>query len=678
MMLLPLALLAVVSGADGEVTLKVVSTPAGAQVSVDGTAVGKTPFTGKVEPGEHSVELTLDGYERTGKTASCLAQRDCLVSLALKEAPITVSLSSTPIGATATVDGKPVGLTPVDVDLALGKHQLTLALQGHQGVQTTLTVSRKGPRDFTFPLSAPRFQLAVQSTPPGATVRLDGEAVGVTPWTGRTASGPHALELALPGYASATQDVSVLPRPGPTRVAVKLVPVPTALVLTVEPKAARVLLDGKGVVATGAPLPVKPGPHAIAVECPGYETQKLQVDVARGQTVARAVTLSPLEVELLIHVTPADAEVRLDGAVVTVAAPLRVLPGTHQVEARRAGYTTVQHTVEVKPATRGELALALSPAPADPPRPVTPVLPPPPPMPAPEPMAPPRPSIDALLGVLRAKDASEDAKRGALREAMLQYARPGRAALLAQVEPPSLRPTLCRAAGDLVEQALLAVTVQSRGGAPASARVRLDGADLGTAPLERLVPVCSAELVADGEDGERVARALRLEPGQRREVVLTLPGRPNLGVFSALGDVALPSGALAPPLGAAYLGGAGVQFEYFGRVLHLRASLKEPFVQTATGTQALIIPLGDVSIGAHVTASYRDVVRGALSLSAGVWSVFWASARAKLTVFLFDRLAVGIGGSVNVSPRALIQGLAVPGDLKGALELTLGVAFPTR
>ncbi|MBX7100569.1 MAG: PEGA domain-containing protein, partial [Myxococcaceae bacterium] len=357
MMGLPLVLLAVVAGADGDVTLKVVSTPAGAQVSVDGSTVGKTPFTGKVEPGEHSVELTLDGYERTGKTASCVAQRDCLVSLALKEAPITVSLSSTPIGATATVDGKPVGLTPVDVDLSPGKHALSLALQGHQGVQTTLTVSRKGKRDFNFPLSAPRFQLAVQSSPPGAQLRLDGEAVGVTPWSGRTASGPHTLELSLVGFATATQDVTVLPRPLPTRAAVKLTPVPTALALSVEPKDARVLLDGKGVVANGGALPVKPGAHALEVELAGYEVQKLKVDVPKGETVSRAVTLTPLKVELVIHVTPADAEVRLDGAVVVVTVPLQVVPGTHQVEARRQGYTTVQHAVEVKPGTRGELAL---------------------------------------------------------------------------------------------------------------------------------------------------------------------------------------------------------------------------------------------------------------------------------------------------------------------------------
>ncbi|MBX7099258.1 MAG: hypothetical protein K1X89_16215, partial [Myxococcaceae bacterium] len=307
-----------------------------------------------------------------------------------------------------------------------------------------------------------------------------------------------------------------------------------------------------------------------------------------------------------------------------------------------------------------------------------PVLPPPPPMPAPEPLAPPRPSIDALLVVLRSAEAPEAAKCTALREAMLQYARPGRAALLAQVEPAALGPALCRAVGDLVEQTPLGVVVENRGGARVSARVLLDGASLGEAPVERLVPVCSSELTAEDEDGAKATRALTLEPKERREVVLTLPGRPNLGVFSALGDVALPSGALAPPLASAYLGGAGVQFEYFGRVLHLRVSLKEPFVQTGTGTQALIIPLGDLSIGAHAMVSAGELVRGALSLSAGMWSVFWASVRAKLTLFVFDRLAVGIGGSVNVSPRALIQGLAVPGDLRGALELTLGVAFPTR
>lgn len=43
-------------------------------------------------------------------------------------------------------------------------------------------------------------QLTVISTPDGATVKLDGQAVGVTPWTGESFAGKHRIVLETAGY----------------------------------------------------------------------------------------------------------------------------------------------------------------------------------------------------------------------------------------------------------------------------------------------------------------------------------------------------------------------------------------------------------------------------------------------------------------------------------------------
>src|SRR5690606_31717596 len=43
-------------------------------------------------------------------------------------------------------------------------------------------------------------QVTVLSEPDGATVRLDGRPVGVTPWTGDLAPGQHEVALSLRGY----------------------------------------------------------------------------------------------------------------------------------------------------------------------------------------------------------------------------------------------------------------------------------------------------------------------------------------------------------------------------------------------------------------------------------------------------------------------------------------------
>ncbi|HYQ00546.1 MAG TPA: PEGA domain-containing protein [Polyangiaceae bacterium] len=43
-------------------------------------------------------------------------------------------------------------------------------------------------------------QLTVLSSPDGATVRLDGQAVGVTPWTGESFAGKHRIVVEATGY----------------------------------------------------------------------------------------------------------------------------------------------------------------------------------------------------------------------------------------------------------------------------------------------------------------------------------------------------------------------------------------------------------------------------------------------------------------------------------------------
>ena len=54
-------------------------------------------------------------------------------------------------------------------------------------------------------------QLTIISTPGGATVIIDGRAVGVTPFTGDLALGTHRLQLDLPGYREPGREIALLP-----------------------------------------------------------------------------------------------------------------------------------------------------------------------------------------------------------------------------------------------------------------------------------------------------------------------------------------------------------------------------------------------------------------------------------------------------------------------------------
>jgi tetratricopeptide (TPR) repeat protein len=66
-------------------------------------------------------------------------------------------------------------------------------------------------------------QLSVTSAPPGATLRIGGQPVGVTPWAGELAPGHHAIELELNGHEAGHADVT-LAADHSTEVALTLAP----------------------------------------------------------------------------------------------------------------------------------------------------------------------------------------------------------------------------------------------------------------------------------------------------------------------------------------------------------------------------------------------------------------------------------------------------------------------
>ncbi|HEY2406233.1 MAG TPA: PEGA domain-containing protein [Polyangiaceae bacterium] len=103
-------------------------------------------------------------------------------------------------------------------------------------------------------------QITVISTPEGATLKLDGQAVGVTPFTCETFAGKHRLELALGGYQatervidldlSRAEDFNVSLEPEPAK---QLAPTPPQLP-PAEPKIGALTLTsiGSGVALLAA------------------------------------------------------------------------------------------------------------------------------------------------------------------------------------------------------------------------------------------------------------------------------------------------------------------------------------------------------------------------------------------------------------------------------------------
>ncbi len=96
--------------------LTVRSRPKGAKVLVDGLEVGRTPWTGEVDPGRRQVDLQLEGHRTSTTVIFPEYGRDEVIDEVLipDTAGALITVTSVPSGATVSLDGEVIGQTPVE------------------------------------------------------------------------------------------------------------------------------------------------------------------------------------------------------------------------------------------------------------------------------------------------------------------------------------------------------------------------------------------------------------------------------------------------------------------------------------------------------------------------------------------------------------------------------------
>jgi tetratricopeptide (TPR) repeat protein len=91
--------------------VSVYSAPSGARVVLDGKQVGKTPWTGEIQPGRHTAVLKLAGYTDVTKEFLLTSTRAVDV-----EVTFSVPAASPAAAAPATTVGEPVKTSPVPAE----------------------------------------------------------------------------------------------------------------------------------------------------------------------------------------------------------------------------------------------------------------------------------------------------------------------------------------------------------------------------------------------------------------------------------------------------------------------------------------------------------------------------------------------------------------------------------
>lgn len=163
-------------------TLTLTSTPAGADVALNGLAKGATPCTiDRVPAGENELEVTRAGYHPFKRAIRLAAGQTEKMTMKLEPLPASLSIVSIPAGARIYLDDEFKGKAPITLDrLEPGAYQIRAQQEGYEMLTRPVTLSRAQKRTEEMRLVSNAGSLEVVTHPPGIKVLVDGKARGVT------------------------------------------------------------------------------------------------------------------------------------------------------------------------------------------------------------------------------------------------------------------------------------------------------------------------------------------------------------------------------------------------------------------------------------------------------------------------------------------------------------------
>jgi formylglycine-generating enzyme required for sulfatase activity len=270
----------------------------GADVSVDGSLVGTTPFAAvSVPAGEHEVVVNAEGYVEFRTTVEIEGrgtEQTLEANLIANSAPVT--FASVPPGATVKVDGRSLGTTPLTTAVSAGRRSVSYSMKAFKPASRRITVEPGQP--LTVPpvkLIPADAVLVLASDPSGAAVTVDGKWRGETPL--ELVVPPHQsldVKVAKAGHEDARLKVEVAP--GERREeSLRLAPQMGEVRVEARPPDAELLVDGEPRGQAKQTLRLIALPHEIEIRREGFLPHKETVTPRPGFTESVRVALKSEE-----------------------------------------------------------------------------------------------------------------------------------------------------------------------------------------------------------------------------------------------------------------------------------------------------------------------------------------------------------------------------------------------
>ncbi|MGI9286016.1 MAG: PEGA domain-containing protein [Pseudomonadales bacterium] len=334
-------------------SIQIETDPGDADYAISGGIAIKLGQRYLLRPGDYQLQASHKAYYPLQQDFSVSAAERQRLEFKLQRLPDVLGVSSTPAGATLTIDGESKGVTPLEnIELPPGEYELQLHRERYLPYLETIKVEGgNNALQKSLALAPAWAEISIGSVPNGATLLVDGAPRGSTPVTAEVLQGKHTLAVKLLGYKTWSTELEVEPSKAQQLKDVVLEKADAVLQVQTTPAKAGILVDGVFRGQSPLELYLNPGKqYQIDLFKTGYQKTNRKINLQSGEQQKLNVAFKPLIGEILVVTKPADAQLSVDGvSQKTANARLKLPARAHTIRVTKTGFKPFVTTVTPKP-----------------------------------------------------------------------------------------------------------------------------------------------------------------------------------------------------------------------------------------------------------------------------------------------------------------------------------------
>ena len=201
-------------------SLKIVSTPYNAAITLNGKNYGTTPATvNNLLIGDYNLILTKNGFGTFEKSIQIAENQVTNIREDLPSG-IEIEINSKPQGAQVFANGVDIGKTPLKKSMNFGEYELKI-MRGVKVVEQSVDLKPGGQTNFLYDVSD-LAKVSIECNVSGATIFVDDKDSGIAPKTIELKPGIYHLKLEKYGFIKKYRTIRV--SDSPDRVRMNLIP----------------------------------------------------------------------------------------------------------------------------------------------------------------------------------------------------------------------------------------------------------------------------------------------------------------------------------------------------------------------------------------------------------------------------------------------------------------------